>query len=215
MSDASSLVAVLGGTFNPIHNGHLHSAKELKTVLGADELRFIPCHRPPHREQPDVSSQQRLAMVELALTGQEGLVVDDRELKRDQLSYTIDTLSCLRKELGDDVALCWVMGTDAVANIDSWHRWQEILDFAHVVVMARPGESLPETGAVAQWLAEHQVSSVIDVKTQKKGKVLLLNLTPYPVSSTEIRKKIQAGEAVEQLLPSSVLNYIQTHKLYQ
>ena len=206
---------MLGGTFNPIHQGHLQSAKELKTVLAADELRFIPCHRPPHRQQPEVSSEQRLAMVKLAVLGEPGLLVDDRELKRDKLSYTVDTLSCLRQELGEHTALCWVMGTDAFAKIDSWHRWQSLLDYAHLVVIARPGEVLPEQGAVAQWLAQHRASSADELQQSIKGKVLLLELSPYPVSSTVIRNKLKQGESVQALLPPAVLNYIETHKLYR
>ncbi|MCR8921214.1 nicotinate-nucleotide adenylyltransferase [Dasania sp. GY-MA-18] len=209
------VIALLGGTFDPIHNGHLLSAQELKAVLAADEFRFIPCHRPPHRATPGVSSQQRLAMVELAIAGKPGLSVDGRELQRDQLSYTIDTLIELRREYGEHAVLCWVMGVDAFCHLDTWHRWQELLDYAHIIVMARPEATLPTQGPVAELLAAHQVETVAVLLQQPAGQLLLQTLTPYPISATAIRQAFREGKRPSQALPEPVLNYIEQHQLYR
>ncbi len=215
LTNPQAVIALLGGTFDPIHLGHLRSAQELKEVLAADELKFIPCHRPPHRASPGVSSQQRLAMVELAIAGLDGLSVDDRELQRDQLSYTIDTLIALRREYGEQVVLCWLMGVDAFNHLDSWHRWQELLDYAHIIVMARPEASLVTQGPVAELLARHKVASPSQLLQQASGRVLLQTLTPYPISATAIRQALSQGQPVSQYLPDTVLDYIEQHQLYR
>lgn len=206
-------IALFGGTFDPIHRGHVQSAVELKQKLQLDELRLLPCHNPPHRKTPNCSSAQRLEMVRLAVQGT-GLLVDDRELKRDQLSYSVDTLEQLRRECGDQISLMWVMGTDAFSQLDGWYRWQDLMSLAHIVVMARPQEQLPETGPVAELLARHAAASISDIKHNVAGKILTVALQPYPISASGIRSAIAADEPVEQFLPSAVLNYIKEHHLY-
>ena len=209
-------IALFGGTFDPVHQGHVQSAIELKQRLSLDELRLVPCHLPPHRATPGCSSQQRLAMVELAIAGT-GLTVDDRELRRDSLSYSIDTLVSLRNEVGERVSLSWVMGTDAFADFDRWHRWQDFLALAHLVVMKRPGESLPATGAVAELMMQYQTDSAEVLQQQAAGSILFENLTPYPVSATEIRACLTGqsdSDKLEQCMATAVLDYIQTHRLY-
>ena len=146
------LQGYFGGTFDPIHNGHLRMALELSEQLQFDEFSLVPCHRPPHRESPGCSDRVRAEMVELAIADCDSLRMDDRELKRDSLSYSIDTLRQLREEYGEQVSLCWCVGMDSLVNLSSWYRWRELLDFAHLVVVARPGWDLPESGEVAQWL---------------------------------------------------------------
>ncbi len=209
-------IALFGGTFDPIHQGHVQSAIELKQRLSLDELRLIPCHLPPHRATPGCSSQQRLAMVELAIAGT-GLIVDDRELHRDKLSYSIDTLESLRNELGDEVSLSWVMGTDAFAAFDRWHRWQDFLVVAHLIVMKRPGEVLPQTGPIAQLIEQHQTESADSLHRQAAGSIRFESLTPYPVSATEIRAALSSQQDTSKLehsMAPSVLHYIQSHQLY-
>ncbi|ARN74680.1 nicotinate-nucleotide adenylyltransferase [Oceanicoccus sagamiensis] len=210
-------IALFGGTFDPVHNGHIQSATELKQRLSLDELRLVPCHLPVHRASPGCSSEQRLAMVKLAVAGTP-LQVDDREMHRNRLSYSVDTLESLRNELGDQVSLSWVMGTDAFAAFDSWHRWQDFLTLAHIIVMQRPGEVLPEAGPVAQLIAQYGTDTVEPLQQQAAGAIRFESLTPYPVSATAIRSALSGQQAAEFKLEHSmapaVLHYIQTHQLY-
>ncbi|KZX56801.1 nicotinic acid mononucleotide adenylyltransferase [Halioglobus sp. HI00S01] len=215
-ADARRLTAVgvFGGTFNPIHYGHLRSALELVERLGLDHLRLMPCAVPPHREAPSCSAQDRLAMVELAVVGESRLRCDRRELDRDGLSYTYDSLVDLRGELGEGHSLSMVLGADAVQRINTWHRWLELLDVAHVVVLARPGWEFPREGEVAQWLATHRLASAAALNEQACGGVLIEELRPLAISSTEIRSLLAGGHSPRYLLPEPVLDYIQERQLY-
>ncbi len=208
-------IGVLGGTFNPIHHGHLRSALELVERLELEHLRLIPCARPPHREAPDCSARQRAAMVELAVAGEPRLRCDRRELERAGLSYTVDTLASLRGELGGERPLCLVLGFDAVATLDSWHRWQALLDYAHLVIIARPGWALPQHGAVAEWLGRHRVTEPAELRQRPAGAVLTLALRPLAIASTDIRALLAEGRSPRFLLPEPVLDYIETHQLYR
>ena len=208
-------VGVFGGTFNPVHYGHLRSALELVERLQLQQLRLLPCAVPPHRETPLCSAANRAAMVELAVAQEPMLACDLRELQRAGKSYTIDSLMELRRELGADQSLCLIMGCDAVLQITSWHRWQELLDWAHIVVIARPGWQLPDTGEVAQWLARHRLDAVDALRQQPAGGILVEELRPLAISSTEIRNLLGAGRSVRYLLPEPVLDYIKTYNLYQ
>ena len=136
-------VGILGGTFNPIHYGHLRSALELRERLGLAEVRLVPAARPPHREQPECPVEQRADMVSLAIAGEPGLLCDRRELLREGPSYTVDSLQELRMQLGTEQSLYLIVGADALSAIDSWHRWQEIPALAHIVALARPGWGQP------------------------------------------------------------------------
>jgi len=208
-------VGVFGGTFNPVHYGHLRSALELVELLGLEQLRLMPCAVPPHREAPSCSAGHRSAMVELAVAGELQLVCDPREFARSGTSYTIDSLAELRNELGDQRSLCLVMGFDAVLKIPTWHRWEELLDYAHIVVIARPGWQLPETGPVATWLAEHRLEEPAALRNSTAGGILIEELRPLEISSTEIRKLLVDGRSVRYLLPEPVLEYIENNRLYQ
>jgi len=132
-------IGILGGTFDPIHFGHLRMAQELAESLGLDEVRFIPAARPPHRAQPHGAAEARAEMVRLAISGNPRFVLDTREFERDGPSYMVDTLSCLRAEVGDDTPLCLLLGADAFLGLPTWHRWRELFQLAHVVVAHRPG----------------------------------------------------------------------------
>jgi nicotinate-nucleotide adenylyltransferase len=154
-------------------------------------------------------------MVELAVAGESQLVCDPREFARSGTSYTIDSLAELRNELGDQRSLCLVMGFDAVLKIPTWHRWEELLDYAHIVVIARPGWQLPETGPVATWLAEHRLEEPAALRNSTAGGILIEELRPLEISSTEIRKLLVDGRSVRYLLPEPVLEYIENNRLYQ
>jgi nicotinate-nucleotide adenylyltransferase len=208
-------VGVLGGTFDPIHYGHLRSAVELCERLHLSQLRLMPCAVPSHRARPQCSAQQRAAMVELALKGASRLIYDGRELQRKGPSYTIDSLMELRAELGENVSLSLVMGCDAVLGINSWHRWEEILDWAHVLVIARPGWILPERGEVSQWLAQNRLGEPQGLVEKGSGSIYIEQLRPLDISSTEIRKLLASGQSVRYLMPEPVLDYIEEHGLYE
>lgn len=208
-------VGVFGGTFDPIHYGHLRSALELCERLRLSQLRLMPCAVPAHRESPHCSAQQRAAMVELAVRGESHLVYDGRELQRSGPSYTIDSLMELRAELGESISLNLVMGCDAVLGINSWHRWEEILNWAHVLVIARPGWQLPERGEVSRWLAQHRLDEPRGLVEKGSGSVYIEQLRPLDISSTEIRHLLQNGQSVRYLMPEPVLDYIEEHGLYE
>jgi nicotinate-nucleotide adenylyltransferase len=210
-----ALIGVYGGTFDPIHKGHVLSADELCQRLALDELRLIPCHQPPHRPQPLASSQQRLAMVELAIAGHASLTVDDRELQREGPSYTVETLKNLREELGPDVALCWVMGADAFAHLDSWYQWEQLLVLAHIVVLARPGESIPMDCPPYQLLEQQGLVEPAALRETAAGKILQQALTPYPVSATAIRQAVASQQPSIDGLSPAVLDYIKQNTLYR
>lgn len=226
-------VALLGGSFDPIHRGHINSALELCERLSLDELRFLPCYRPVHKTGLQASAQQRLAMVALAITdcGDSGaaLRVDDRELRRAGWSYSVDTLQQLRLELGPQVAIIWVMGTDSFAGLDSWHRWTELLSFAHIVVMTRPAAQLPDSGPVAQLMRTARASHSQQLSEVAAGLIWFEQLTPYAISATGIRADLAAargvsGEITEpalsaypllaEQLPGPVMDYIVAQGLY-
>ncbi len=208
-------LGVFGGTFNPVHYGHLRSALELVERLDFDELRLMPSALPPHREAPDCSAEDRAAMVQLAVAEEPRLTCDSRELKRAGPSYTYDSLAELRAELGADRALCMVLGCDAVLDIDTWHRWTELLALAHIVVLARPGWELPSEGVVAGWLHDHALPDGAAIAARPCGGILVQELRPLDISSTEIRELLAAGSSIRYLTPQSVLEYIDAKQLYR
>lgn len=207
-------VGVFGGTFDPVHIGHLRTCVELRHHLDLVRIHLLPNAVPPHRDAPRVSAEHRLAMLRLAVDGEPGLLADDRELRRTGPSYAIDTLSELRVELGVDTSLVMCIGMDGLVNLASWHRWQELLGLAHIVVVARPGWCLPTTGAVARWLGDKLTNDVAVLGAEPSGKVLIREMTLLPVSSTEIRSALWLGLSARYLLPDAVLDYIFHHQLY-
>ena len=197
-----------------MHYGHLRSALELVERLQLEQLRLMPSASPPHRDAPECSAERRAAMVELAVSGEPRLVCDAREMQRPGKSYTIDSLIELRGELGAQRGLCMVLGCDAVQDIATWHRWQELLDWAHIVIIARPGWQLPRAGELAQWLKTHQLESPELLRQRPCGGIAIEELRPLAISSTEIRDLLASGRSARYLMPQSVLDYIHTHTLY-
>lgn len=209
---AEAVTAVFGGTFNPIHFGHLRSARELLERLPLDEIRFVPARVPPHRDAPGVSAAHRAAMVELAIAGEPRMRCDRRELGRGGPSYTVDTLESLRAELGAGQPLALVVGCDALLGLERWHRWRRLFDLAHVVVIARPGWHLPTSGTLAVQLRERAIAS--EGLLAGSGGVLSIELQPWNISSTTVRALLQSGESVAGMVPAAVLRYIGEHGLY-
>ncbi len=206
-------IGLLGGTFDPIHIGHLRPAIEARDAIGLAEIRLIPNHIPPHRTNPFCSSEQRLAMVKLAAAENAGFVVDERELKRDKPSYTIDTLIELRHEL-PDTPLCFLMGMDSLLGLPGWHRWQELLDHAHLVVSVRPGWRPDYPGEVAELLARHHTTDATALHQRLAGHIWLADNQPIELSATRLRALLAAGEDPRYLLPPSVADYIRQQGLY-
>ena len=214
MGPAPRPVGVLGGTFDPVHYGHLRPALELLETLGLGEVRFVPCRVPAHRGAPSVTAEQRLELVRLAIIGQPGFVVDDRELRRPGPSYMVDTLASLRQELGD-TPLCLILGSDAFQTLMTWHRWQALTDFAHIAVMQRPGASLVLPSALEAFVATRRVDKARLLHERPAGSILLQPVTQLAISATQIRGLLARGQSVRYLLPDPVLAYLHDRSLYR
>jgi nicotinate-nucleotide adenylyltransferase len=207
-------IGLFGGTFDPVHIGHLRLALELQQQLELDEMHLLPCHKPPHRQPPQATSIQRTEMLRIALQNCPELQLDERELLRDKTSYTYDTLLELRAELGSEVSLVLCMGEDAFAGISNWYSWQELIHLAHIVVIARSGWNAPQTGDVANFLQTHQ-SDVNSLNDKAAGSIVLQAPRLLPISATEIRKQTSAGESAQFLVPDGVWHYIRKQNLYR
>jgi nicotinate-nucleotide adenylyltransferase len=209
-------VGVFGGTFDPVHFGHLRPALELRERLGMQRMLMIPCSVPPHRPQPCASAAQRLAMLERAVAGEAALEVDERELRRSGPSYMADTLATLRQELGE-TPLCLCLGVDAFLGLPEWERWETLLELAHIVVAHRPGWQLQgETLAapLQRLLATQRSDEPDELAQHPAGRVLLQPVTQLDISATAIRGHIAAGGSARYLLPDAVWDYIRQEKLY-
>lgn len=207
-------IGIFGGTFDPIHIGHLRMALEIKQQLQLDEMRLLPCYLPPHRPAPGATAEERVTMLKIALQDCAELVIDERELQRDKPSYTYDTLCELRAELGEQTSLCLCMGMDSFATLNTWYNWDQLLQLAHIVVVARPGWFLPESGAVAD-LLNRQRSDIDVIALQAAGAIVLLEQRLLAISATDIREQIRAGNSPQFLVPDGVWNYIRSNGLYQ
>jgi nicotinate-nucleotide adenylyltransferase len=212
-------VALLGGTFDPVHYGHLRLAEDVRRALGLAEVRLVPAADPPHRPAPHASAAQRIAMLELAVREFPGLVVDTREIMRGGRSYTVDTLIGLRGEL-PRTPLLLLLGADQFRDLPTWHRWQALFDLAHLVVVPRPG--VPIDAGLAPPLAREWQARRIDdregLRSRIAGSIYVQPVAPQPISSTAIRSVLARGEAkpveIAGLLPPAVLAYIESNGLY-
>jgi nicotinate-nucleotide adenylyltransferase len=214
------VIGVFGGTFDPVHIGHLRSALDVKQALGLREMRLTPAFQPPHRESPAANPGQRLTMLRAAVGDESDLQVDNREMKREGESFMVDTLTSLREELrkglGDE-PLCLVLGADAFLQLDSWHQWEQIPQLAHLVVMHRPGWELDiekASEAIQQLWRESQVTDVAELEAHPAGKIILQTVTALDISATHIRALVAAGKSPRYLVPDSVWNLIRMHGLY-
>ena len=207
-------IGVFGGTFDPIHYGHLRSAFEMLQALDFDRVHFIPCSDPPHRGVTYASAGQRLHLVEEAVAGQPGFVADDRELRRDGPSYTVDTLAGLREEFPDR-SLGLIVGMDAFLGLPGWHRWDELLDIAHIVVAHRPGWKAPDIGVLGDLIAEHGTHRIDDLHGATHGRIHIHAVTQLEIASTEIRALVAAGRDPRFLMPDAVRDEILNLGLYK
>ena len=206
-------IGILGGTFDPVHNGHLHLATTFLKELDLAEIRFVPLNNPPHRSAPIASSEQRLEMLKLAIENHAHLKVDDCELQREEVSYTIDTLKLLRKNIGD-TPLCMLIGMDSFKTLNSWHQWRSLLDYAHIVIANRHGANEEMVSEIQGLMNSHMTKSVTNLHQQAAGCIMKLDIAMLDISSTQIRNNFQSRLKSESLLPNKVLDFIQAHHLY-
>lgn len=212
MADA---VGILGGTFDPFHYGHLRLAIECHEKLNLKNLRLVPLYKPPHRDAPVATAEQRLAMLSLAVRDHGFLQIDDCELQRRGVSYTVDTVKHLRDKAGK-IPLCLLMGRDAFNNLTGWRDWQNLIGYAHIVVVDRPGNSLASNEAsLAEFIHQHRTNKLDELHAQPASKLFELEIPLLDISATQIRSTIHSGNDPSGLLPEAVMEYIYTHSLYQ
>jgi nicotinate-nucleotide adenylyltransferase len=206
-------IGVFGGTFDPIHCGHLRTAFELWQELRLAEVRFLPTGSPPHRAQLYASAERRLEMVRAAVADQPNFVVDDREIRRSGVSYSVDTLTELRREYPQR-SLCLLLGMDAFLGLPNWHRWRELLSLAHIVVAHRPGWRAPTTGPLGEVMVDHGTGTVSALHESPAGRVYVHAVTQLEISSTELRSLILAGRDPRYLVPDAVRQIILETRCY-
>lgn len=214
----SEPLGLFGGTFDPVHFGHLRLAEEAIGHLGLGGVRWIPAGQPPHRGVPEVTAEQRLEMVLRCTAENEHFSVDASEVKAAAPSYTVHTLERLRAELGAEHSLILLVGADAFAGLSGWHRWRDIFSLAHVAVSHRPGfpveiTSLPHE--LATEFHDRHLTGIDGLKDTPAGGIATFAMTQLAISATQIRKLLANGVSARYLLPDSVLDYIQRHQLYR
>ncbi|MEJ2591821.1 MAG: nicotinate-nucleotide adenylyltransferase [Candidatus Thiodiazotropha sp.] len=208
------MIGILGGTFDPIHFGHLRTALDVMQATGLEMVRFIPLHRAVHRAQPQTDGALRLRMVQAAIAGQPGFIADDRELRRRGDSYMVETLASLREAFPEQ-PLCLLLGMDAFNGFADWRSPDEILRLAHLIVMHRPGQPAPRDSRVQEILEAHRCPGSDALKRAPAGLIWLQAVTQLDISSTRIRALVAAGESPRYLLPEPVLALIESHGLYR
>ena len=207
-------IGILGGTFNPVHVGHLRGALDCRDLLGLDSIRLMPARLPPLKATPGVSAAHRARMLDLAVEGMEGLTVDRRELDREGLSFTVDTLREVRQELGPEVVVVFIMGADSLQRLNRWQDWELLLEHANIAVLSRPPGDLQLPPELQGWLEEYEVPAS-QLLNQTKGAVTRLLQPALDISSSALRLAVDGGRNVRYLLPDRVLEYINANGLYR
>ncbi len=207
-------VGLFGGTFDPVHFGHLRAAEEAREILRIDDFRLIPAGRPALRSAPVATAEQRLEMLRLAVAGCPDLRVDDREVRRSGASYMVDTLSDIRRDSGA-APLLLLIGQDAANMLDGWHRWRQLFELAHIVVMRRPEAHFDCRGELREQVERRRTTDPAALRNAPAGCVLPLEITQLDISSTSIRELLAQGRSVRFLLPDRVTDYIREQGLYR
>ena len=205
----SAAIGIFGGTFTPIHHGHLRLALELRERLGLERVLIVPSAQPPHRAAPEVPPQRRLEWARLAVAGEPGLVVDDREIRRSGLSYTYDTLAGLRAEAGPSRPLVLLLGDDAANQLHTWHRWRELFDLANLIFVERPYEPPAPAPELAAFLRGRRVP-LNALLQNPAGFWSTASIPPLAISSTRIRQLLKAGRSIRGLVPDAVIQTLTT-----
>ncbi len=216
-SGLSSPLVLFGGTFDPVHFGHLRAALEIRERLAVSDVRLLPCHIPAHRDQPSSTAEHRIQMIRLAIAcdqGETGLTLDTRECEHPHTSYTVSTLQSLRKEYGDTKPIILTLGMDAFNALPRWHQWQELLRLAHLLVVQRPDTPLSRDSQIQALLTQYQLFTKDDLTRTSHGGLWIEPITPLAISATNIRKQISLGHSARYLLPDVVWQYIKQQGLY-
>ncbi len=216
----STPIGLLGGTFDPIHYGHLRLAEELAEALNLVEVRFLPTGTPPHRGQPHASARHRLEMVKLAIAGNPRFVLDEHEIHKTAPCYMVDTLVELRAELGAERPLVLFLGADAFRGLTGWSRWRRLFDLAHLAIAHRPGHSSAgwEATLPSELAQEYHVRLSDDpaaLYASAAGRIFCHAITQLAISASQIRALVKAGRSARYLAPEGVLDYIAVHRLYR
>ncbi|MDO8418134.1 MAG: nicotinate-nucleotide adenylyltransferase [Agitococcus sp.] len=209
----SKLIAYFGGSFDPIHQGHLATARELVDVFALAKLVFLPTALSPLKQQ-SLASLHRVAMLKLAIQDDSVFAIDEQELHRPQPSYTIDTLRCLRTQYGTQQSLALIMGMDSFLSLPKWRDWQQLTDFAHLIVVSRPDYDAQFRTELQAWLNNRRCNDRLLLEYQTHGLVYFVATQPHAVSSTDIRARLALGQNTSATLPPRVAAYIQLHHLY-
>jgi len=209
-------IGIFGGTFDPIHYGHLRLAEDMADALGLERVLFIPAGQPPHRGTPRTAASHRLEMVRRAISGNPRFAADAREVQRPQPSYTVDTLTALRAELGNEQAFWLLLGADAFLDLPGWHEWRRLFELANIAVAERPGARLMQSDAIMEPLKSEMSHRQVTVGTPTgpAGSVRLRATPPLDISATAIRDILARHGSARYLLPDAVLDYIHEHHLY-
>ena len=207
------MIALLGGSFDPVHLGHVQVAREVRRALRADDFRMLPAGQPPHRELTGASPAQRLDMLRLALAGQTGVGIDTLEIERPGPSWMVDTLAQLRAEQPGP-PLCLVLGQDAANHLDSWRQWRRLLELAHLVIMTRAGQQADYSLELARELQPRQAASLGALQGKPAGCVYLVPVSKIDISATAVRERIAAGQPLHGWIAPAVEAYIRQHGLY-
>ena len=207
------LVGIFGGTFDPIHNGHLRLMIELSEQLPFSEIRVLPCHTPALKTTSYASPEHRLNMLRLATRSLNQIIIDDRELKRTGVSYTYDSLVSIREEIGNK-PLALIIGTDAFLGFDKWYRWQEIMKLSNILIVARPNYTLPSSGVIYDLLQKNLTQDIQDFYKTSVGKIMICPIPLLAISATDIRRRIAEHLSIRYLVPDTILEYIVNEKIY-
>lgn len=209
------MIGIFGGTFDPIHHGHLRVALDVQEALALTQVRFIPLNDAVHRDAPLASGAQRLAMLQAATDDCAQLIADDRELRRGGASYTVDTLRDLRTEVGPETPLCLLLGDDAFNGLPHWRAPEQIMTLAHIVVMQRPGHQTADDAQLQSWINSRGSDDPAVLKQTPGGQIFFQPVTQLDISATDIRARTKAGRSARYLTPDTVLKVIAEQQLYQ
>ncbi|MEM7250089.1 MAG: nicotinate-nucleotide adenylyltransferase [Pseudomonadota bacterium] len=207
-------VAILGGTFDPIHHGHLRLAYEARDAAQLDQVALLPAGQPVHRGTPGATAVERRRMLGLATADDPMLRIDTRELERDGPSYTVDTLREIRRERPDD-PVSLILGLDAFALLETWYQWQTLLELAHLLVANRPGAKLPENGPVREVYEANCIKTPQALRNQPSGAIFFLRAPLLDISSTQIRDNVLRERSIRYLVPESVREFIEKENIYR